>query len=246
MIQTLFHRADTVITDPVAVEEEKKHITEALTKCGYPKWAFNKVSNPKKDKPNPKTDSTVQSKGQVVIPYVKGFSEALRRIYGSYGIRGCFKPTTTLRQILVAPKDKSEKKDITGPVYSIHCQGKTLRGQCQEFYIGETERSLKARFLEHRRPSSTSSEVSQHIHIESPGHHVDLEEVKILDREPRWFERGVKEAIYIRVNQPTLNRDGGRYKLPNAYDPVLTSLVPKVRTQQQTGHSAEESCSDSN
>ena len=61
----------------------------------------------------------------------------------------------------------------------------------------ETERSLKTRFLEHRRPSSTSSEVSQHIHIESRGHHVDLNQVKILDREPRFFERGVKEAIYI-------------------------------------------------
>ena len=82
-----------------------------------------------------------------------------------------------LRQFLVAPKDKSEK-DITGPIYSIHCRGQTNRGQC-EFYIGETERSLKARFLEHRRPSSTSSEVSQHIHIESPGlsalgHKIDL------------------------------------------------------------------------
>ena len=70
-------------------------------------------------------------------------------------------------------------------------------GHCEEFYIGETERSLKARFLEHRSPSSTSSEVSQHIHIESPGHKIDLEKVKILDREPRWFERGIKEAIYM-------------------------------------------------
>ena len=114
-----------------------------------------------------------------------------------------------MRQFLVAPKDKSEKKDITGPIYSIHCQGQTNRGQCEEFYIGKTERSLKARFLEHRRPSSTSSEVSQYIRIESPGHKIDLEKVKILDREPRWFERGVKEAIYIRINQPTLNKDGG-------------------------------------
>ena len=71
----------------------------------------------------------------------------------------------------------------------------------------ETERSLKTRFLEHRRPSSTSSEVSQHIHIESPGHHVDLDQVKILDREPRFFERGGKEAIFIRINKPSLNKD---------------------------------------
>ena len=169
VIQTLFYRAESVITDPAAVEEEKHHITQALAKYGYPKWAY-KINNPKKDKSNTNKDSTAISKGQVVIPYIKGFSEALQRIYGSYGIRGCFKPTKTLHQFLVAPKDKSEKKDITGPIYSIHCQGHTNRGQCEEFYIGETERSLKARFSEHRRPSSTSTEVSQHIHIESPGH----------------------------------------------------------------------------
>ena len=95
-------------------------------------------------------------------------------------------------------------------------------------YIGETERSLKTRFLEHRRPSSTSSEVSQHIHIESPDHHVELEEVKILDREQRYFERGVKEAIYIRVNQPSLNKDRGRYKLPRVYDQIWGSHVRKI------------------
>ena len=124
------------------------------------------------------------------------------------GIRACFKPTRTLRQLLVSPKDKTEKKDTVGPVYMIPCQGKTTRGQCTESYIGETERSLKTRFLEHRRPSSTSSEVSQHIHIESPGHHMELEKVLILDRDPRWFERGVMEVIHIRANQPSLNKDG--------------------------------------
>ena len=163
-----------------------------------------------------------------MLPYIKGVSEALKRTYGAYGIRVAFKPTQTLRQLLVSPKDKTEKKDTAGPIYYIRCQGQTQRGQCTESYIGETERSLKTRFLEHRRPSSTSSEVSQHIHIESPDHHVELEEVKILDREQRYFERGVKEAIYIRVNQPSLNKDGGRYKLPRVYDPILGSHVRKI------------------
>ena len=52
-------------------------------------------------------------------------------------------------------------------------------------------------------------EVFQHLYIESPGHHVDFEKVKVLDRDTRWFERGVKEAIYIRAAQPSLNKDGG-------------------------------------
>ena len=109
----------------------------------------------------------------------------------------------------VASKDKTEKKDVTGPVYMIHCQGQTNKGVCKESYIGETERDLRIRFLEDCHPSSTSSEVSQHTHIESPGHHMDLDKVSVLDKEPHYFERGVNEAIDNRPYKLSLNKEGG-------------------------------------
>ena len=87
-------------------------------------------------------------------------------------------------------------------MYGFFYQGQNTRDKCKEFYIVvETECSSKIRFLEHKRPSSTSSEVSNHCHTISPrpGHHVDLDEAKKLDRKPRWFERDVKEAIYVKV-----------------------------------------------
>ncbi|XP_072022533.1 uncharacterized protein [Amphiura filiformis] len=142
VIQTLFHRAESVITKPQAVVEEKQHITQALTKCGYPEWAFNKINKPKSAKSNHNRDSTVTSKGQVVLPYIKGISEALRRNFQKVGIRVTFKPTRTLRQFLVAPKDKTDKKDVIGPVYMIPCQGQTTRGTCQESYIGSSADSV--------------------------------------------------------------------------------------------------------
>ena len=68
------------------------------------------------------------------------------------------KPTRFLGQILYwRPTVSQENKDIAGAICSIHCRGNTSRGQCGEFYIGETERSLKAGFVEHRRSSLTSS-----------------------------------------------------------------------------------------
>ena len=101
-------------------------------------------------------------------------------------------------------------------------------------YIGETERNLKARFMEHRRPSSTSSEVSRHIHDFKPDHTITMKNVRILDREPSWFERGVREAINIRVLRPALNKDGGQ--LSHTWDRSLTSLTPTIsgvnRSQQ--------------
>ena len=67
---------------------------------------------------------------------------------------------------------------------------------------------------------------------------MDLEQTLVLDREPRYFERGVKEAIYIKANQPSLNRDGGRYKLPSVYDTIIDRNIRKVKSSQTT----DESC----
>ena len=92
-------------------------------------------------------------------------------------------------------------------------------------YIGETERTLHARVKEHRRPSCVTSEVSKHLHKECPDHNFTVDNVKILDRESDWFKRGVKEAIYIRIMEPTLNRDGGRYQLPSIWNNTLRSRM---------------------
>ena len=44
---------------------------------------------------------------------------------------------------------------------------------------------------------------------------------------------------HLHINQPTLNKNRSRYKLPNVYDPALTSL-PKVSNSGELGHSADE------
>jgi hypothetical protein len=161
----------------------------------------------------------------VTLPYIKGVTETLSRVYKYYGIQTCVKPTGTIRNMLVSPKDKIKKEDITGAVYLIPCG----IPDCSEFYIGETERSLWTRFLEHRRPSSVAtSEVSEHINLESPGHQIDINGVKVLDKEHRNFERGVKEAIYIRAYQPTLNRNAGRHQLSHLYNNILCTKVRKL------------------
>ena len=102
-------------------------------------------------------------------------------------------------------KDRLESKKVCGPVYKIVCGGGGGE-ECNETYIGETERSLTARFLEHRRLSSNSSEVYNKDKIE---HDVYIDEARILDRDPDRLAKGVQEAILIRAHKPTLNRNGG-------------------------------------
>ena len=68
-------------------------------------------------------------------------------------------------------------------VYHISCDN------CDESYIGEMGRSLKPRSIEHRRPSSVTSEVFRHIHGDQPAHSISLDNVRIFKVELKWFER---------------------------------------------------------
>ena len=116
---------------------------------------------------------------------------------------------------------------VVGPVYEIKCEN------CEASYVGETERSLKSRFAEHRRPSSTTSEVSKHLHTDCPDHSISLDNTNILSVEPEWQERGIKEAIYIRARKPTLNRDGGRYNLPPIWNSIIKTKLGETETAQK-------------
>ncbi|KAI8491015.1 hypothetical protein Bbelb_314340 [Branchiostoma belcheri] len=90
-------------------------------------------------------------------------------------------PTTQREARVIAANTKIQPfTTLRQEVLTIGGQGTTRQGTCEESYIGETERSLGTRFLEHKRPSSLSSEVSQHIHIESPGHTVSLDKSSVV------------------------------------------------------------------
>ncbi|XP_070401553.1 heparan sulfate 2-O-sulfotransferase 1 isoform X2 [Nothobranchius furzeri] len=97
--------------------------------------------------------------------------------------------------------------------------------ECPDLYIGETKQPLHKRMAQHRRATSTGQDSAVHLHLKDKGHSFEDANVHILDGEDRWFERGVKEAIYVHCEQPSLNRGGGlRHQLSAIYNPVLRSL----------------------
>ena len=96
---------------------------------------------------------------------MKDTTEKIQRVIKSYGIRTLVKPTKKLKHIQCKPKDRLELKEVCGPVYKLVCGGSEGE-DCPAHYVGETKRTLKVRFAEHRRPSSYSSEVSKHINKE--------------------------------------------------------------------------------
>ena len=63
------------------------------------------------------------------------------------------RPHTTLRRLLVHPKDKVELEEQGELVYQIPCKN------CGAEYIGETGRLLKTRLEEHRKDVDEKREI---------------------------------------------------------------------------------------
>ena len=102
---------------------------------------------------------------------------------------------------------------------------------CSDTYIGETKQTLHKRMYQHRRPSTSAGDSAVYQHLDTTKHSFDNKDVLILDREHRWFERGVKEAIYVTAEQPTLNKGGGlRHNLPGAYSSAISKIPKKLQS----------------
>ena len=90
---------------------------------------------------------------------------------------------------------------------------------CGEEYIGESGRTFGERYKEHLKAPPP---IFQHQNIS--GHETSIENFKIIGREDNSLARTIKESMYIRVNNPTLNRNIGKY----FWDNILFS-IPELK-----------------
>ena len=87
---------------------------------------------------------------------------------------------------------------------------------CDEEYIGETSRTFGERYKEHLKAPSAI-----HHHSSQTGHPTSYNNFQIIGREGHNLARNIKESIYIRVNNPTLNNNIGKFNLSHIWDRVL-------------------------
>ena len=108
-----------------------------------------KMNNPAQNKRN-KTNTTQQnnnSKPYITVPYYKGLSESVKKRCSNYGVQVYFRGGITIKNLLVAPKDKDPMLKKSGVIYSYKCG----RVECDEEYIGESSRTFGERFKEHQK-----------------------------------------------------------------------------------------------
>ena len=188
-----------------------------MGKCKYPSWAINKVQNkvlnnhwgehdnnqnsknnnqqqPDNNQGASTTNTTprpTNSIGEVVIPYTQGTAKCFKSICSKYGIQVHFKGNTTIKQLLMKPKDHDPKEKKRGVIYSYQCTNIA----CNEEHIGETARTLGERHKEYLKHSCPI-----HAHIQQTGHTVEDSRLNTIGKEDQKQARTIKESIYIRVN----------------------------------------------
>ena len=135
-------------------------------------------------------------------------------------------------------------------IYDIPCKN------CEKSYRGETGRALHIRTTEHEKEFEKFSHISAFTrqqkqlimsdifksaaaeHAVKENHILDLENIKVLEYEADWGLRGIKEAIQIRSNEKSMNREGGeRYELSHIWNSVLArSKEKKNKISGGRGH----------
>ena len=81
VVGTLYHRAKTICSNNVKLQQEDDHLTRALGNCNYPRWALNRVkirmNNPTQKKKNKNTQQNNTPKPYITVPYYRGLSESV-------------------------------------------------------------------------------------------------------------------------------------------------------------------------
>ena len=93
--------------------KEEQHLFQALRKCKYPNWALNRVKlrcqNPSKKQKNNnqrKQNNQFRKNLYMVVPYYKGLSKSIKRSCNKFVVQVHFKGGLTIKDLLMAPKDK--------------------------------------------------------------------------------------------------------------------------------------------
>ena len=103
----------------------------------------------------------------------------------------------------------------SGAIYWYQCGDLS----CDDEYIGETSRTFGERYKGHLKDPSPI-----HHHSMQTGHPTNQNNFQIIGREGHNLDRNIKESIFIRVNNPTLNNNIGKFNLPHIWDRVLLNI----------------------
>ena len=215
VINTFIHKAKQVCSTPELLAKEMGHLHKVLQDNHYTAQ-FSQQGKPQQKtnkKPNPSIGKFIEG-ARVVIPYIKGLSEQYRQTLAKYRDRVFFKGTSTIKPLLMHPKDPIPDAQKTDIIYHWKCPAHN----CTAEYIGETSRLLKERVSDHR--NQTTSAIKNH-HISTKHPKTELKDFTIIDRDSNTLHHRANEALHICIKDPSLNRNIGKIRIPSVFNKLL-------------------------
>ena len=157
---------------------------------------------------------TMECKVRVILSYPthKVFVKVSKRSVVDIASKLTSKVAEPSKTFWSPPRTKNPMVNQSGAIYWYQCGDLG----CDDEYTGETSRTFGKRYKEHLKAPSAI-----HHHSIQTGHTTNQNNFQIIGREGQNLARNIKESIYIRVNNPSLNNNIGKFNLSHIWDRVL-------------------------
>ena len=103
-----------------------------ITKKRLSKGIHPKSTTGEKNSQESAQKKNLKQTKSINLPYIQRVSESLKRTLNKHNIKATFYTQTTLRSLLLKPKDPIPKEDRNNAVYQLNCK------DCEAVYVGET------------------------------------------------------------------------------------------------------------
>ena len=125
---------------------DRPRIIQIAQQNGYPTTLINRLNNQIKNKINrPKdytlTQNTISNKKWTIFEYSNPLIRKVTNIFKNTNLKITFRVSNTTQNILKTHAQNNDKNKNSG-IYS---------NTCNSYYVGQTGRNLKARYIEHTR-----------------------------------------------------------------------------------------------
>lgn len=221
-----FHSmAHRLCTLPLSIEHYKReyeYIKNVADVNGYSEKMVDDIIKSHAKKAKRKNMSThfdvsnnENKKVRVSMCYAPIITNKLKPIFNEHDMLIVYKNNNKLSDLLGSTKDKRENLKQSG-IYRIKCS------DCDKVYIGQTKRTVEARFKEHlasiKKKETYRSAFAAHA-VENIHLNTNVNDVDLVKRVTDYRRLDAYECVYIHNTENTLNLDNGNI------DSILFSLI---------------------
>ena len=216
IILTLLHRAYVTCSSWISIDTEIKYLINYFRQNGYPTPIIHRYINlflSKLHSPPPKPITVSKQILYITLPFLGPLSYSIRKqlrkvlipAYPHLNIQYVFSNKFTIASLFPF-KDKVPMHLQSLVVYQYKCR-------CSATYVGMTACNLGKRMAEHEGVSERTGSAKQNklhsaIRDHSRKHHhpFDRDHFTILSTAANKYSLAILEAIFIKINKPSLNR----------------------------------------